>query len=197
MKAIETDRLIIRNFQLDDWRDLQELVVQYAASDVAQYDHRWPTSAQEIKGVAEWFASGDRFLAVCLKATGRFIGFISSHRDEGEGSLEFGLGYIYHPRYRGKGYATEGCRALIDHAFGELGADRVTSSTALANDRSCRLLRRLGMRETGRSTASFRQTENGEPVECDAVSFALSRADWQARNPAPGPGQEAAGKTDL
>ena len=183
MKAIETDRLTIRNFQPDDWRDLQEMVVQYAASDVAQYDHQWPTSDKEIVGVTEWFASGDRFLAVCLKETGAFIGFISFGQGEGEDGLEYGLGYIFHPGYRGKGYATEGCQALIDRAFGELGAERVTSSTALANDRSCQLLRRLGMSETGRHTASFRKTQDGEPSEFVALSFALGRAEWLEHDP--------------
>jgi ribosomal-protein-alanine N-acetyltransferase len=177
MTAIETDRLAIRNFDVGDWEDLHRMIVQYQASEVAKYDHQWPTSAEEIRGVAEWFASGDSYLAVCLKGTGEFIGFISLNRREEE-DLEFGLGYVFNPDYWGQGYATEGCGAVMDYAFGQLGADRVTTGTAAANERSCRLLRRLSMRETGQSTGSFWKTPDGEPIEFLALSFALSRDEW-------------------
>jgi hypothetical protein len=56
MIAIETDRLTIRNFGSDDWQDLQEVAVQYRASEWAKYEDPWPTSTEEVKGMAEWFA---------------------------------------------------------------------------------------------------------------------------------------------
>jgi ribosomal-protein-alanine N-acetyltransferase len=180
MTTIETARLVIRNFGVDDWHDLYEMVTQYQASEYAQYDHPWPTAADEIKGVAEWFASGERYLAVCLKTTGKLIGFICLNPGEKEASLVFNLGYVFHVDYRGQGYATEGCRAMLDHAFGELGADRVVTGTAAPNEPSCRLLQRLGMKETGRDTGSFRETEDGKPIEFQAISFAISREEWLA-----------------
>jgi ribosomal-protein-alanine N-acetyltransferase len=178
MTSMETERLIIRNFDSDDWQALQEMIIQYESSEYAVYDHKWPTSAEEIKGVAEWFAGGDRFLAVCLKETGRFIGFISLNKKGKEDCQEFSLGYVFNFNYHGKGYATEGCRAIIDHAFSRLGADRIMSSTAAANYPSCRLLNRLGMRKTGEGTASFWKTEDGKPIEFPSFSFTLSRDEW-------------------
>jgi RimJ/RimL family protein N-acetyltransferase len=89
-----------------------------------------------------------------------------------------GLGYVFHPRYHRQGYATEACRAAIGYLFGELGADRVVSNTAAANEPSCRLLERLGMAEVGRHTASFQKTEDGVPIEFEAISFAISREEW-------------------
>ena len=178
MIAIDTDRLAIRNFISDDWQDLQEMIVLNEGSEVAKYDHEWPTSAEEIKDIAEWFASGDNDLAVCLKSTPKLIGLIALHRDEKEEGLEFNLGYIFHAGYHGRGYATEGCRAVIDTAFSQLAADRVITGTAAANEPSCKLLRRLGMRETGQGTGSFRKTKEGKPVEFVSLSFALSRDDW-------------------
>jgi ribosomal-protein-alanine N-acetyltransferase len=181
MTRIETDRLVIRNFVVDDWTDLHEMIGKYQASEYAQYDHEWPTSTEEIVGVTEWFASGDRYLAVCLKTTRKLIGFIALNLDEEREGLAFGLGYCFNANYHGTGYATEGCRAVLDHAFGALGADRVGTSTAAANDPSCQLLRRLGMRETGQSTASFRKAQDGTPIEFVALSFALSRDEWLAQ----------------
>ncbi len=185
MTTLETERLIIRNFKADDWQDLQEMAVKYQASEYAQYDHKWPTDAEEVQGIAEWFAGDDDYLAVCLRATGKLIGFIALKSDEDklatEGGGEFSLGYVFNPVYHGHGYATEGCQAILDYAFGSLGAERVVTGTAAANTPSCQLLKRLGMRETGQHTASFHETLEGEPIEFIALSFALSRDEWRAR----------------
>jgi len=182
MTSMETERLIIRNFDSDDWQALQEMITQYESSEYAVYNHEWPTSKEEIKGIAKWFADGDSYLAVCLRETGKFIGFISLHRSEKEDCQEFGLGYIFNFNYHGKGYATEGCQAIIDHAFSRLGADRITTGTAAANNPSCRLLKRLGMRKTGEGTASFWKTQDGKPIEFVSFSFALSRDEWLQRH---------------
>jgi RimJ/RimL family protein N-acetyltransferase len=57
----------------------------------------------------------------------------------------------------------------------------IRNFTALANEPSCRLLQRLGFKETGRGTGSLRKTPEGKPVEFASVSFALSREEWLAR----------------
>ncbi len=90
------------------------MIAQYEASELAAYDQQWPTSPDEIKGVSGWFASGDSFLAVCLKDTGRFIGFVSLNPEEKEDVREFNLGYIFNFDYHGKGFGTEACRAAVD-----------------------------------------------------------------------------------
>jgi len=77
MIAMETDRLTIRNFGPDDWQDLQEVAGDYQASEWAKYEDPWPTSTEEVKGMAEWFAQGDDYLAVCLQAAGKLIGLIA------------------------------------------------------------------------------------------------------------------------
>ena len=42
MITIETDRLTIRSFCPDDWQDLQEVAIQYRASESAKYEDPWP-----------------------------------------------------------------------------------------------------------------------------------------------------------
>ena len=149
MQTIQTDRLVIRNFRPEDWRDLHAMIVQYQASAYAQYDHKWPTSEEEIQGIARWFSEGDSYLAVCLPATGKLIGFVALNKEEREEGLAFNLGYVFDAGYHGQGYATEACRAAIEHAFERLDAATMVSGTASANLPSCRLLARLGFRETG------------------------------------------------
>jgi len=177
--TIETERLVIRNFKISDWEALHEMIIQYESSEYAVYDQQWPTSPEEIKGVAEWFAGGDSFLAVCLKDTGRFIGFVSLNQEQREDCREFNIGYIFNFDYHGKGYATEACRAAIGHAFERLQADRVITGTAAANRASCRLLERLGFKRTAESTGSFRNAPDGKPIEFLGYTYAISRDEWE------------------
>jgi ribosomal-protein-alanine N-acetyltransferase len=177
MTTLETERLLIRNFGSGDWKALHEIISQYESSELAAYDQRWPTSPEEIKSITEWFASGDNYLAVCLKTTGRLAGFVAINREQ-EDDRTFNLGYIFHPDYRGQGYATEGCRAVLAHAFDQLQARRVVTGTAAANSASCRLLERLGFKKTSEGTASFRTAPDGKPIQFVGYTFELSRDEW-------------------
>lgn len=178
MNPIETERLVIRNFDVDDAEALHDMIVQYQASDYAPYDQPWPTSPEEIKGITEWFASGDHFLAVCLKESGQFIGFVALNPEEAEGSPAYNLGYVFDFQYHGHGYATEACRAVLDRAFGPLQAARVISGTAAVNRDSCRLLERLGFRKTGETTSSFTTNDEGKPIEFPGYIYAISKEEW-------------------
>ncbi len=178
--TLETERLAIRNFHTSDWEALHEMIVQYESSEYAAYDQQWPTSPEEIKGVAQWFTGGDSFLAVCLKDTGRCIGFVSLNQEQKEGCCEFNIGYIFNFDFHGKGYATEACQAAIQHAFGPLAADRVITGTAAANRASWRLLEKLGFKRTTESTGSFRNTPDGKPIEFLGYTYDLSKEEWEA-----------------
>ena len=56
------------------------------------------------------------------------------------------LGYAFLARHSGKGYATEAARAVLDHARGPLGHQRLAAITTLANTPSQRVLEKLGFR---------------------------------------------------
>lgn len=179
METMETERLAIRNFNNSDWEALHEMIGQYESSELAAYDYQWPTAAEDIKGVAQWFASGDSFLAVCLKDTGRFIGFVSLNPELNEDSREFNIGYIFNFNYHGMGYATEACQAVIDYAFDQLQADRLITGTAAVNNPSWRLLEKLGFKRTGESTGSFRNDPDGKPIEFLGYTYAISSDEWK------------------
>ncbi|HKZ81481.1 MAG TPA: GNAT family N-acetyltransferase [Pyrinomonadaceae bacterium] len=179
MTWLETERLVIRNFHISDWEALHEMITQYESSELAAYDQPWPTAPEEIKKITEWFASGDSYLAVCLKATGRFIGFVALTHEPADDQREFNLGYIFNSEYHGHGYATEACRAVLGHAFDSRQAHRVVTGTAEANSASCRFLERLGFQKTSERTSSFRQTSDGTPIPFVAYTFELSRDAWK------------------
>lgn len=160
---METKRLIIRNFQPDDWQDLQEVAVEYQASEWARYEDPWPTSAEEVQGMAKFFAAGDDFLAVSLKDGGKLIGLIAIDPRKEQAGRVHNLGYVFHPGFAGQGYATEGCQAVMAYLFEQLEIDAILAGTHPENTASVRLLARLGIHPIG----------NGE--------FCLSKAEWLAR----------------
>lgn len=163
MIAIETERLHIRNFSAADWPGLQEVIIHYQASDSARYEPAWPTSTDEIQSITSWFASGDDYLCVCLKATGAIIGFVAIELRNDCAEQVHNLGYIFHPAYRGHGYALEACRAAMRFLFEQAGAVAIHTGTHPENAASIRLLTKLGL----------------QPL--NQHEYILSRADWQAQ----------------
>lgn len=149
MVRLETKRLIIRNHRPDDWQDLQDLAVQYMASDWARYEDPWPTSTEEVQGMAIFFASGDDYLAACKKDSGKLIGLIAIERRKDQEKQVHNLGYVFHPSFYGQGYATEGCQAVMAFLFEDLGIDSILTGTRLENTPSVRLLERLGIHPIG------------------------------------------------
>jgi RimJ/RimL family protein N-acetyltransferase len=84
------------------------------------------------------------------------------------------LGYWIGVRYWGRGYATEAARALLDHAFGELGWKRVSSRARVSNPASRRVLEKCGFQWTGVSLIRIRALKSSAPVDC----FRLDRGLW-------------------
>jgi RimJ/RimL family protein N-acetyltransferase len=84
------------------------------------------------------------------------------------------LGYWIGVPYWGRGYVTEAARALIDHAFGTLGCERLTSRARVSNPASRRVLEKCGFQWTGVSLIRIRALKSSAPVDC----FRLDRGLW-------------------
>jgi [ribosomal protein S5]-alanine N-acetyltransferase len=152
------------------------MIVQYQASEFAAYDGRWPTAPEEIKGITAWFAENDGFMAVCLKDSDQFIGFVANNLEGDKGV--YNLGYILNSDYHGRGYATEACRAVLAYAFEHLGAVRIVTGTAQANRASCRLLEKLGFVVTSEGTGSLQNDSDGKPIVFERYTYELTSEHW-------------------
>lgn len=179
MVFIKTNRLEIRNFVIDDFRDLQEIIISKESSEYAVYDHEFPTSDNEVKGITDRFAKGNKFLAVSELSLNKVIGYVCLN---GENDKELDLGFCFNSVFNGKGYATEACIAVINYAFNTLCVERLVSGTANLNYPSCRLLNRLGFSKTSESTHSFRNTPEGDPIEFIGSSFLLKKDEWMKKD---------------
>ena len=77
----------------------------------------------------------------------------------------------------GKGYATEAARAALDFGFGDLGLDRITSFTVPANERSWRVMQRLGMTYTPMNDFDHPLLPPESPLRRH-VTYVMRKEDW-------------------
>ena len=121
--------------------------------EVARYLYQGPLSADETRsrlerdmGLSAWSVEGDWLsVAVVERATGLTVGDLAFHWvSERDRTAE--VGFVFDPRYQGKGFATEAACALLDWAFTEAGFHRVIGRTEARNAASARVLEKLGMR---------------------------------------------------
>lgn len=87
------------------------------------------------------------------------------------------------PKYYGKGYATESCRAIIDYGFRELKVRRVVAMCNPDNISSWKLLERLKMRREGHHLKNiyFKEDENGKPIWNDTYEYAVLADEWYSK----------------
>lgn len=62
------------------------------------------------------------------------------------------IGFAFLPEHEGQGYGFESAKAILDHGIKILGFDSVFAITSIDNDRSGRLLAKLGFDQAGMVT---------------------------------------------
>ena len=80
------------------------------------------------------------------------------------------------PYVEGRGLATEASRALVAFAFADIGLHRITAHCDAANERSRRMMERLGMRRE----AHFRHAAFFDGVWHDQYLYAMLEEEWIA-----------------
>lgn len=142
---LETERLIIRDWRLDDVPAYAEIV---ADPDVMRYIRNGSTKTYEQ---AERFVEeritlgaerGWTHWAVASKASGELMGFCGYGTLDGE--LDFG--WRLAKTFWNQGYGTEAATAALRYGLETLGFDRITSVAFLENEASIRIMKKLGMR---------------------------------------------------
>jgi RimJ/RimL family protein N-acetyltransferase len=84
------------------------------------------------------------------------------------------IGYWLGVSYWGHGYATEAVRAVIDHAFGDLGHEALQAGARISNPASRRLLEKCGFQWTDVGLYRIRAINSSAPVD----RFRLDRGLW-------------------
>jgi RimJ/RimL family protein N-acetyltransferase len=179
---LETDRLILRRFTI---ADADNLVSLDADPDVMRFiTGGIPTSREEIQNeVLPAFLAyyqryeGCGFWAAIEKATGEFLGWFHfrPRPDAAPGEVE--LGYRLRKSAWGRGYATEGSRALIRRGFTESGVQRVTAEAMAVNQASRRVMEKAGLKLVRTFHQPWPYPIDGN--EYGDVEYALDKTGWQ------------------
>lgn len=170
---LTTDRLTIRRFKADDWRDLHDYLSQLEVVEYEPYD---VYSEDQAKEESVGRAADPAFWAIELRSEAKVIGNVWL----GEGGQDTReLGYVFNARYWGNGFAAEACQALIEWAFAH-GTHRIVAECNPLNQPSWRLLERLGFRREGHliENVSFRRDDDGLPVWQDTYVYAVLASEW-------------------
>lgn len=142
---IETERLLIRPFTLEDGEALHAVWGDPASNRFL--GSRTPASIEETFGhlrqiVAAHEEHGFASCAVIEKESGMLIGdcglFVSP--DHADVELAYGLGR----RWWGRGYATEAAVACVRAGFEQLRVDRIVADVDASNGASVRVLEKAG-----------------------------------------------------
>ncbi len=160
MKTLETERLLLRPFTLEDLDGVYQEI--YSDIEVVRYySHKGVlTREATLQHLTEHLASWrDQELgrhAVILKEDKTFLGQVhlngyvnSIARWNAEPSppynrVEVELAFAFGQRFWGQGYAFEACTALIHYAFSDLRLQRLVGGFFGPNTRSRNLHQRLG-----------------------------------------------------
>jgi [ribosomal protein S5]-alanine N-acetyltransferase len=145
---IETNRLILREFQR---RDLQELAPILADPKVMKFSTTGVNSVAQVEKKIEGFIAcyeelGFGKWAVILKESNQLLGYCGIAVDRIDDKDEKELGYRLDSRYWGQGLATEAASAAIKYGFEQLKLAYVLGVVEPANLASVRVLEKVGMR---------------------------------------------------
>ncbi len=179
---LETERLVLRRFTEDDADNLFDLDSDPAVMRFITGGES--TSRDEIENYTlprflhyyERFA-GFGFWAAIEKSTGEFLGWFALQPPEAESPDKVELGYRLRKSAWGKGYATEGSRALIRKEFAELGARSVFAQTMAVNAASRRVMEKAGLAYMRTFHEEWENPIKG--AEHGEVEHALSKEKWQ------------------
>ncbi len=151
MKRLETERLILRKFTVDDAEDMyknwcsDEKVTRFLSFN----PHESAEATREL--LVGWVAAyekGARNWVVQLKETGEIIGSISVIAESKKhGTCE--VGYVYGYNYWGNGYGTEALRAVLEYLLCECNFCLVEAKHRSLNPASGRVMQKSGMIKDG------------------------------------------------
>jgi [ribosomal protein S5]-alanine N-acetyltransferase len=147
---IETDRLLLRTFTIDDAPLIYELnadpeVIKYTGDPIKDIEHAKQVLEQSILPQYSLYNYGR--WAVHTKPDHVFIGWCGlKNRPERN---EIDLGYRFMKKYWGRGYATEAAYASLKHGLEKLGLARIVGRAMPENKASLKVLKNCGMHYVG------------------------------------------------
>jgi ribosomal-protein-alanine N-acetyltransferase len=154
MNALKTERLAIRQFELSDAAFILRLVNDESflhfigdkgvrtLEDACDYLSDGP--------IASYHAHGFGLFHVAEKLSGEPIGMCGLLKRDGQQHPDIGFAFL--PEYCAQGFAYESAVAVLEYGHLKLDIDTIVAFVNPDNERSIRLLERLGLAYAGQVT---------------------------------------------
>ncbi len=164
MVIIETDRLNLRLLTDNDAEFILDLLNQPSRlefigdrgvgnlDDARAYIHSGPLAMIEQHGFGLYLVE--------IKSSKHAIGLCGLLKRETLEDVD--MGFAFHPRYWGRGYAREAAKACLDYARDHIGLERIVAITLPTNRSSIKLLDSLGMQYE----RNLSLDDSGELLQC-------------------------------
>jgi [ribosomal protein S5]-alanine N-acetyltransferase len=175
---LETERLILRDFREEDWRDVHE----YGSDpEVVKYMPFGPNTEEESKAYIQSTYANQKEqprvhynFALVNKQDNKVIGGCGLGIRNAD-DKEANLGYILNRQFWNKGYTTEAARKVIAFGFEQLGLHRIIATCDPANTGSYRVMEKIGMQREGylREEKMFKGTWH------DSLLYSILEREWQ------------------
>lgn len=136
---IKTERLVLRRKQD---KDIPQMLELFNDEEVRRYLGGFPP--RDERAMQRMVRHG-RTTEWAVTLAGEYIGECQLLKVVESRVAE--IGYYFRRAFWGQGYAFEAASALIAHCAGELGLERLWASIDDRNERSKRLIARLGFRQ--------------------------------------------------
>lgn len=176
----ETGRLILRTIEEGD-AALQDRLLNTPAvmARLGGVKERHEIETKHARSRALYAQDGFSFLMMIEKATGELVGHCGIKRVDNPLAKNLGdheIGWLVREDRWRRGYAEEAIRAVLDWAFGRVGAPHVVALTSAANVPSWTLMEKLGMRR--RTDLDF-DDPNYPPEDRKTILYRLDAAAWR------------------
>ena len=139
---IETGRIIIRDFTMNDIHDMQDILGDAEAMKNCEPAY---TIEQTADFVQKFCIEKRGAVAAIHKDTGKVIGYILFNEFD---ESVYEMGWFFNRAFWRQGFAYESCKAVIDNAFDTMNAHKVFAET-IDGMKSVNLMKKLGMKLEG------------------------------------------------
>jgi len=173
-QTIQTSRLTLRQFQLDDAEDMLKYWISHHETQ-ARYRHELCTTIPETKALlTKWLAEYSRNdfykWAIIETETDRCIGQVFLRN----GGNRYEVVYCIGEAFQRKGYMTEALKAIQQYAFTKINLDVLEVFTRSVNVGSQKVIANCGFKHV--RTVENALYENG--VQVDRYFYELTKSEW-------------------
>lgn len=173
--AFETERLLLRNWRLQDLADFTELFTDREVM-LAAGARFCRTPQESLQRLREFMDNREAF-AMVLKEEGKVIGSIKLQNDIRRWQVRSrSVGYELNRAYWDKGYMTEALSAMVRAAFEVYGLSVLGIGHFAGNERSQRVIERCGFRYEGTIRQAFQRFDG---AVFDDVAYSITREEYE------------------